>query len=756
MTKVLRVKDINYVRFNPRYPRFTHPEEEQVAIQEMVASIRSLGLLNLPTVNRTSSGYTVIQGRCRLDALRLLADEDPQRWEYVECTVVDNLSDEQMACMYLAENMTRRKLPGVVIGEYLVEIKRYLGMGFTEADVLACLSITPARMKEYMRLTCLPGSVQRAEREGKISTSHALLLTTQLPRRLQPGEDYDLDPAIEERLDALVSKIAADSLTVRQLRDILVSGAPVTAECSELAESEATTAEDPSKSKPVFTPSGAASDRLKALFGDAATVVGKQLKSGDIGKGYLKLGFSNEQELNALLDKVTVLSSLQKEYPEIAARFESVDVAPETTDTAIAPGGTTPEPFSNDETAFGDASRGGAVSADISESFISVPALTDTQSNAIFVPEPTTLDSVASVPVTKPVVREMTKLASEIKMTPKSLEPLPDSLTDPSLPWVERRSEAFPWFTNAEATAYREEIRAHMRANPSPPPVDQFVESVSKEPLEMPENIMILPGDVPRPDMYHPLRAANDADLKDFKVLIRRRDCYMIAEYPIEGSDKVRRVYSLGYLSIRRLMVSLTCGRDWAPHGAERLAKERALAEENVRLDLKYPHMYEPVGELIEMTIGSSTVSYVETADYIERIKNRKLSMVYEEQIHVDGYLLPKNIRIRRYKGGGEVLTVRCHRDWEPEGDEQMRARRKALERMHEYSNKETEEIQARLKRERLEKAEADRIAAEKAAVEREAAHIRITERRRKYAEEKAAAEEMRRAEADAEGKTAD
>ena len=92
----------------------SHPENDftmdESEMQELVASIRSEGLGQLPLVRKLPDGaYQMIAGHRRLEAYRRLAREDAA-FRTIPVTLVDNLDDARARVLINVTNLvTRRK-----------------------------------------------------------------------------------------------------------------------------------------------------------------------------------------------------------------------------------------------------------------------------------------------------------------------------------------------------------------------------------------------------------------------------------------------------------------------------------------------------------------------------------------------------------------------------------------------------------------------------------------------------------------------
>lgn len=91
-----------------------HPENDYTMdeneLQELVASIRSEGLGQLPLVRRLPDGtYQMVAGHRRLEAFKRLANEDPT-YKTIPVTLVENMDDARASVLLNVTNLVTRRL----------------------------------------------------------------------------------------------------------------------------------------------------------------------------------------------------------------------------------------------------------------------------------------------------------------------------------------------------------------------------------------------------------------------------------------------------------------------------------------------------------------------------------------------------------------------------------------------------------------------------------------------------------------------
>ena len=165
-----------------RNPRRVKPERD--AHRRLVASIRAHGLLQplvvRPDDNGGSGGYRVTAGNRRLAALREIhrnAGKEPR----VPC-VIRAVADEDAAdAQALAENFAREPMHPLDEAQAFAKLAREDGQG---VDAIAAdFGVTPAYVRQRMKLATLTDVVQAAYRDGSIDTSTAEAFAAVPPER---------------------------------------------------------------------------------------------------------------------------------------------------------------------------------------------------------------------------------------------------------------------------------------------------------------------------------------------------------------------------------------------------------------------------------------------------------------------------------------------------------------------------------------------------------------------------------------------
>ena len=178
---------------NPFQPRMSFDTE---ALEELTASIRSLGLIQPITVRKTDDGkYQIISGERRFRACKAAGmDMIPA---YIRAA-----SDQSMLEMAIVENIQREDLDPI---EVALGYRRLIEeCSLTQEQMALRIGKKRASVTNYLRLLKLPAKVQHDLKVGLLSVGHAKVIL---------GVE---DPQLQEELCDLTVK---GGLSVRQLED---------------------------------------------------------------------------------------------------------------------------------------------------------------------------------------------------------------------------------------------------------------------------------------------------------------------------------------------------------------------------------------------------------------------------------------------------------------------------------------------------------------------------------------------------------
>ena len=188
---------IDLISPNPFQPRMSFDSE---ALEELAASIRSLGLIQPITVRKTDEGkYQIISGERRYRACRIAGmDMIP--------AYIRSASKQGMLEMAIVENIQRENLDPI---ETALSYQRLIDeCDLTQEQMALRVGKKRASITNYLRLLKLPDKVQHDLKVGLLSVGHAKVIL---------GVE---DPAMQQKLCDLVIK---EDLSVRQLEEKLKS-----------------------------------------------------------------------------------------------------------------------------------------------------------------------------------------------------------------------------------------------------------------------------------------------------------------------------------------------------------------------------------------------------------------------------------------------------------------------------------------------------------------------------------------------------
>ena len=191
---------MDMVEANPFQPRMNF---DQDALEELAASIRSLGLVQPITVRRLQSGhYQIISGERRYRACRMAGMTTIPAY-------VRETDDKGMLEMAIVENVQRQDLDPV---ELAMSYRRLIEeCGLTQEQMAERVGKKRATVANTLRLLNLPVKVQHDLKVGLITTGHAkALLGLEEPEMQEQLCDVTVTRGLSVReLEALVRQYAA-------------------------------------------------------------------------------------------------------------------------------------------------------------------------------------------------------------------------------------------------------------------------------------------------------------------------------------------------------------------------------------------------------------------------------------------------------------------------------------------------------------------------------------------------------------------
>ena len=188
---------LDEIRPNPRQPRTVFDED---ALDELVGSIREIGVLQPVVVRRAAEGYELIMGERRWRAAGAAGlDSIP--------AIIRETGDENLLRDALLENLHRSQLNPL---EEAAAYQQLLDdFGCTHDELASRLHRSRPQISNTLRLLKLPPLVQRRVAAGVLSAGHARALLGLV------------DGAAIERL---AQRIVAEGLSVRAVEEIVALG----------------------------------------------------------------------------------------------------------------------------------------------------------------------------------------------------------------------------------------------------------------------------------------------------------------------------------------------------------------------------------------------------------------------------------------------------------------------------------------------------------------------------------------------------
>ena len=245
---------------NPRQPRTVFDED---ALNELIASIKEIGILQPPVVRRVSEGrYELIMGERRLRAAKAAGLTTIP-------VIIRQTPDNELLREALIENIHRSQL------NPLEEAAAYAGLltdfGCTHEELATKLGRSRPLITNMLRLLNLPPTVQRKVAAGVISAGHARAL---------------LGLSDEKEIEKLANRIVAEGLSVRATEEIVAIAGP---------------AKKSGKKKTKVGISGATLASAELLSDYLDTRV--SIEQGK-GKGKITIEFAGSEDLQRIVDLI--------------------------------------------------------------------------------------------------------------------------------------------------------------------------------------------------------------------------------------------------------------------------------------------------------------------------------------------------------------------------------------------------------------------------------------------------------------------
>ncbi len=255
---------LDLIEINPKQPRRDFDEQ---ALQELSQSIKLHDIIQPVTVSRIGKKYQLIAGERRFRASKMAGLKDIPAY-------VRQANDQELLELALLENLQRENLNAI---EIALSYKRLMEeIDLTQEQVAERMGKERSTVTNYIRLLKLPPDIQVAVRNNKLSMGHA--------RTLIGVEN------VEQQL-FVFSEIMKNGLSVRQTEELVRK---------VNQHSDKGNAKKPAKNllPPAYQK---IQDNLATHFSTKVN-----LARGKNGKGNIQIEFYSDEELDAILEKLSM------------------------------------------------------------------------------------------------------------------------------------------------------------------------------------------------------------------------------------------------------------------------------------------------------------------------------------------------------------------------------------------------------------------------------------------------------------------
>jgi ParB family chromosome partitioning protein len=258
---------LEQIEVNPKQPR---RDFDPVGLEELASSIRLHDIVQPLTVSRISGDrYRLITGERRLRAAKLAGIKDVPVY-------LRQANDQQLLELALLENLQREDLNAI---EIALSYKRMMEeLSHTQEQVAERMGKERSTVANYIRLLKLPPDIQIAVRQGGISMGHARAI-------------INVD-TVDKQL-FIFQEIKNRKLSVRQTEELVrkLYKGPFPPVKNQVKQAP------PHAFKKI-------EDNLASHFNTRV-----KLNHNKKGHGSITIEYYSIQELNALLDKMNVMSN---------------------------------------------------------------------------------------------------------------------------------------------------------------------------------------------------------------------------------------------------------------------------------------------------------------------------------------------------------------------------------------------------------------------------------------------------------------
>jgi len=250
--------EVEQVEANPMQPRQVFEHE---GLEELIESIKVHGIIQPIIVTKTSTGYELIAGERRLRAAKVIGLNTVP-------AIVREAGEQEKLELALIENIQRKNLNPIEKGvAYQKLIDEF---NLTQEEVAEKMGVSRSGIANTIRFLDLPGEVQRALADRRITEGHAKVIA---------GLDTE-----KEQL-AFLKKILAHDYTVRDAEQERKKALRLRSGQARKQESKNAEVEE-------------REDELRAALGTKVSIK----ESG--GSGQIVIDFYSAEELDSIIDKI--------------------------------------------------------------------------------------------------------------------------------------------------------------------------------------------------------------------------------------------------------------------------------------------------------------------------------------------------------------------------------------------------------------------------------------------------------------------
>lgn len=256
---------IDRIRENPFQPR-KHMAPE--ALEDMVQSIRTHGVLGPLLLRRVGNQYELIAGERRLRAARQAG------LKIVPAVVKEMVNDQDALELALVENLQREDLNSIEEAEGYQQLAEKFTLN--QDDIAKRVGKARATVTNALRLLSLPGEIKKMVVEGQLSGGHAKAL---------------LGVEIDEEKNLMARRAVLEGWSVRMLERMV-------ARLSRAPRKPRAVRVDIPASHLQFL-----SDKLHRHFGTSVRISPpKSLANGKKIKGSIEIDFFSNEDLTRILE----------------------------------------------------------------------------------------------------------------------------------------------------------------------------------------------------------------------------------------------------------------------------------------------------------------------------------------------------------------------------------------------------------------------------------------------------------------------